>query len=274
MNSATARMKALGLALLLSLAMPGMVRAAVAPVVFQSTETPPFWSASLPDNGLGGELLSLLSEAAGLPHRLEYLPVARFRSSLAPYIVGDPDILISKEHRAIFPLCVFRAAFFFYKPHHEALEFRGIESLKGHTMGVLRGTVDDRDYFIRHGISIEESDSNESLLKKLHKGRLDFAILVDMTGIYTIKKLFPNEQDNFAQAAIPGSARPIAAMVDLSAPEGRAIAARYRQVINKTLRSQKHRDILERYLGAGKIPPDTFEILEKYIKFYETTWAE
>lgn len=262
------------LLLLLWLAIPGGVRAEADPVVFQSTETPPFWSASLPDDGLGGALLHLVSEAAGIPHTIEYLPVARFRSSLAPYIVGDPDILRYKEHRAVFPLCIFRSAFFYYKPHHKVLEFRGIESLKGHSMGMLRGTLEDKDYFIRHGVNIEESDSNESLLKMLHKGRIDVAIMVDIVGAYTIKQLFPSERGAFAQVVIPGSARPIAVMIDLSAPEGRAIAERYRQVIGKTLHSQKHREILERHLGAGNIPGDTFDLLDRFTEFYKTTWAE
>lgn len=255
-------------------AMSGAVRAESHPVVFQSTETPPFWSASMPDNGLGGALLHMLSEAAGISDSLEYLPVARFRSSLAPYIVGDPDILIYKEHRAIFPLCIFRSAFFYYRPHHEALEFHNIESLRGHTMGVLRGTLESKDYFIRHGINIEESDSNESLLKMLHKGRVDFAIMVDVAGTHTIKQIFPREQEAFAQVAIPGSARPIAVMVDLSESEGRAVARRYSQVIKKVLHRPTHREILERYLGAGNIPEDTFQILDSFIKFYEITWEE
>jgi len=115
---------------LLLLAAAGMARAENHPVVFQSTETPPFWSASLPENGLGGTILHLISDAAGVAYSIEYLPVKRFRHSLATYIVGDPDILINQKHRAIFPIGLFRSAFFYYKPHHEVIEFHSLRDLR------------------------------------------------------------------------------------------------------------------------------------------------
>lgn len=254
--------------LALLLVAEGSARAENDPIVFQSTDTPPFWSASLPDNGLGGAMLHLLSEAAGVRYSIEYLPVKRFRHSLATYIVGDPDILIYKEHRAIFPIGIFRLAFFYYKPHHDVIEFHNLRDLEGHTLGVLRGTLEDKDYFVRNGINVEESDSEESLLRKLRRGRVDFCILVDAAGQYTIRKIFPGEQDNFIQVPIPGSVRPIAVMIDVNVPEGRAVARRYGQVLEKMLRSREYHDILENYYGRNNIPADRFEQLKKFERFY------
>jgi len=242
------------------------------PIVFQSTETPPYWSASLPENGVGGAMLQLLSAAAGVPYSLEYLPVKRFRHSLATYIVGDPDLLINQKHQAIFPIGIFRAAFFYYKPHHEVIEFHSLRDLHGYTLGVLRGTLEDKDYFDKNGINVEESDSVESLLKKLKRGRIDFCILVAGTGTHWIKQIFPEEQDNFAQVVIPGSSRPIAIMIDVDVPEGKAVARRYRQVLDKTLRSQKYHDILENFYGKNNIPGDRFEQLKKFEQVYANTW--
>lgn len=256
----------------LSLATAGLARAENNPVVFQSTDTPPFWSASLPDNGMGGAILQMLSAAAGVSYSIEYLPVKRFRHSLATYIVGDPDILLNQKRRAVFPIGTFRSAFFYYKPHHDVIEFHSLRDLEGHTLGVLRGTLEDKDYFARNGIKVEENDSIESLLKKLKRGRIDFCILVDAAGQYAIKQIFPEEQDNFAMAAIPGSVRPIAIMIDVDAPEGKAVALRYRKVLDKTLRSRKYQDILEKFYGRNNVPADRLEQLKKFEQYYASDW--
>jgi polar amino acid transport system substrate-binding protein len=254
----------------LLLATAGIARAGN--VVFESTDTPPFWSASLPENGLGGSMLNLVSAAAGVEYSIEYLPVKRYRHSLATYIVGDPDILTNQAHRAVFPIGLFRSAFFYYKPHHDVIEFHSLRDLQGHTLGVLRGTLEDKEYFVNNGINVEENDSVESLLKKLKRGRIDFCILVDAAGQYTIKQVFPMEQNNFAQVAIPNSVRPIAIMIDVDAPEGKAVAQRYRRVLDKTLHSQRYHEILENYYGKNHIPGDLFEQLKKFEQVYASDW--
>lgn len=241
-------------------------------IVFQSTDTPPYWSESLPENGVGGAMLKLLSAAAGISYSIEYLPVKRYRNSEATYIVGDPDILINQKRRAIFPIGLFRSAFFYYKPHHDVIEFHSLRDLKGHTLGVLRGTLEDKSYFVSNGISVEESDSVESLLKKLKRGRIDFCILVDGTGRYTIRQLFPTEQDNFVHQVIPGSARPIAIMIDVADPAGKIIARRYRKVLDKTLKSPEYHDILVNFYGKNNIPGDRDEQLNKFIQYYANDW--
>lgn len=243
-------------------------------IVFESTDTPPYWSESLQGGGMGDEMLRLLSRNAGVRYSIEYLPVKRYRNSVARYIVGDPDILISQKPRAIFPIGLFRSAFFYYKPHHDVIEFHSLADLNGHTLGVLRGTLEDSRHFETHGIKVEESDSTESLLKKLKRGRIDFCILVDGTGRYTIDKLFGAERDDFAYRPIPGSERPIALMVDMETPEGRAVAGRYRQVLDSTLKSAEYRGILERFYGKNNVPPDRAEILMHFLQYYSGTWGK
>lgn len=243
------------------------------PVVFQSTDTPPYWSAQLPENGLGGAMLNLFSQNAGVDYSIEYLPVKRYRQSVAPYMVGDPDILTSQKQRAVFPIGIFRSAFFYYKPRHDVIEFHSLRDLRGHTLGVLRGTIEDKARFVSNGINVEESDSVESLLRKLVRGRIDFCITVEGTGRYKISQLFPDEQDNFVQAIIPGLNRPIAIMIDVDDMQGREIARRYRQVLDKTLRSAKYQAILEKFYGKQNIPADRREQLNKFIQYYANTWG-
>ncbi|MBI3222377.1 MAG: hypothetical protein HYZ46_04760 [Nitrosomonadales bacterium] len=256
------------------LAISGGARAEHAPIVFQSTDTPPLWSASLPENGAGGAILHLLSEAAGIKYRIEYLPVKRFRQSDATFLVGTPDILTGTHRRAIFPIGVFYAAIFSYKPHHDVNRFQGLAEMQGRTLGVLRGTLENKEYFVRNRINVEESDTAESLLRKLKKGRLDFCILVGATGRYMIRRLFPGEEGDFAVRILPGSERPLAIMIDLNVPEGREVAALYRQVLGKTLHSPAYLEIVEREFSGAVKHEYRIEQLDRFVQVYASTWSE
>jgi polar amino acid transport system substrate-binding protein len=244
------------------------------PVEFLSTDTPPYWSAKLPENGLGGSLLHLISAAAGVTYSIKYLPVKRYSTSVAPFIVGDPDLLTNQKDRAIFPIGVFHSAFFFYRPHHELIKVHSIRDMRGHTLGVLRGSIEDKTEFVRSGVKVEENDSVESLLKKLKKGRIDFCILVAGSGRYMIQQLFPDEQENFSQEIIPGLTRPITIMINIHDTEGRVIAQRYRQVLDKTLHSKNYQAVMEGFYGKDFIPADRDAQLDKYIKHYANTWTD
>jgi polar amino acid transport system substrate-binding protein len=240
------------------------------PIVFETTDTPPYWSAVLPDNGIGGSILKLLSNEAGVKYSLDYLPVKRFRNSTAPYIVGDPEILLNQKNRAIFPIAVFRSAFFYYKPRHDVINPTSMRDLRGRTLGVLRGTLEDKASFTRYDIKVEESDSVESLLRKLKRGRIDLCIMVASTGHYKIQTLFPSEAENFVQVYIARLDRPVAVMIDIDNPEGKVIARRYRQALVKTLHSQTYRDILNDYYDSDS--SDREEALNKFIQYYAHTW--
>lgn len=241
------------------------------PVIqFQSTITPPIWSPALPDNGIGGAILQMLSRAANIPYQIEYLPVKRFRQSSATYLLGDPDILVTQKNYAVLPIMLFHSAFFFYLPHHQPIAVHNLKSLKGHTLGVLRGTVEDKSYFSRRGIYVEENDSIESLLRKLKKGRIDLCILVETSGQYAIEKLFPQEQQKFVSVVIPKSERPVALIIDQDLPEAKTLASRYHQVLHQTLNSPKYREIVERYYGKNNLPHEWFEKMNKFESIYAT----
>ena len=246
-------------------------------VVFRSTETPPYWSATLPNNGFGGSLLRLVSAHAGVNYQIEYQPVKRFSDRAATYIVGDPDLLnarIQGQQRAIFPIGIFRSAFFFYSPHHAVIDIRSMRDMSGHTLGVLRGSIADKPAFVRHGIKVEESDSVDSLLKKLKKGRVDFCILVAGSGRHAVQRLFPNEQDNFPHVIIPGLTRPLAIMIDAQSPEAKSIAKRYRQVLKSALHSPQYQAIVADFYEQDGIPPDWDAQLESFVKQYANTWHD
>jgi polar amino acid transport system substrate-binding protein len=244
-------------------------RAEVPAVVFQSTETPPYWSPRLPQDGFAGSILHLLSVKAGIPYRIDYLPIKRFRVSESAYLVGDPDLISNAKNRVILPIASYRLAFMYYKPRHPKLAFKGLRALRGYTMGVMRGTVDDMQTFTRNGIKVEESDNHESLIRKLKKGRIDFCIVVEGTGLYTIAKEFPQEIDNFAVNRIANSSHPITLMIDTTLPYGQELATRYRKVWGDTLRSSAYAKLLENYYGINNVPAAYVNELFKFAKTYD-----
>lgn len=240
------------------------------PVVFQSTDTPPYWSPKLQENSFGGAVLRLLSTAADVPYSIEYLPIKRFRNSVSPFLVGDPDILNYPKNRMILPFGIFRSAFLYYKPHHDVITFKSLRDLNGYTLGVLRGTIEGKEDFERNGVNVEESDSVESLLKKLKRGRIDFCIVVEGTARYMIQQLFAAEQDNFILVMIPRLDRPIAMMIDMDDPAARLVARRYQQVLESTLRSKQYQMLVSQFYG-DHTPKDRDETLNKFVQYYANT---
>lgn len=251
----------------------GVVNADNTPIVFQSTDTPPYWSASLPNDGFGGTMFKLLSDMAGIPYSISYLPIKRFRNSKAIFMIGDPDLLIDQKPRAIFPFGVYHSAFFYYRSYHNRLELNKLNDLKGYKLGVLRGTLEDKASFTNNGIIVEEANSELSLLRMLVKGRIDLCILVVGTGEDAIRKFYPQERDAFAISVIPKLSRPLTVMIDLSATEGFSAAKRYQKVLTDTINSQKYHEILENHYGQNNIPADREDRLNRFIQQYSVTWG-
>lgn len=244
-------------------------------LVFDSTETPPIWSAALPSGGMGGELLRLLSDAAGVSYSINYLPASRFSKSTAPYIVGNPNLLKIERNRAIFPIGVLHLAYFYYPAKHKPIPINRLADISGHTLGVLRGTIEDRTQFDHLKIKVQEADSIESLLRMLQKGRVDVAFMVEPAGEYAMRRDFPGEERDFVVSRLPNSAMPIALMVDMDAPNGADIAKRYRLALDKTLHDPQYEAILrkhhDRHLAHIK---EDRKVLDRLLELYEATWHE
>jgi polar amino acid transport system substrate-binding protein len=239
-----------------------------------STETPPYFSPALPGNGYAGKILQLLSEHAGFPVRLEFLPSKRFMRSRAPCIVGDPAMLQHEGRRAIFPLTIYRIAYFYYRPRHATLDINDRRQLAGLRMGVLRGTSSDTRAYTELGLKVEECNDNDTAIRMLQRGRLDFAIMVAGSGREAIHRLFPGKEGQFAEQLIPNSARPIALMIDLDASGGPARAARYRAALERTLGSPRYLALFIDYYGSSEphILREFRRRLDNFLRFYADTW--
>ena len=239
-------------------------------VEFGSSETPPFWSAHMPDDGMAGEMLHAISKEIGVKSVIKYFPLKRIRQDLTSNHVGNPEIFAGQEFIAIIPIAFFRVAFFYYKPNHEKeIIYRGLDDIKGYTLGVIRGTLDDISFFYKKGIKVEESISEDSLIQKLKYRRIDLCCMVKLSGIYKINKIFPNDAGNFVHFDIKETVSPITIMIDQNYPDGRKLGKKYDNGLKIIIENGKYNKILEKYYGQGKIPQDWFMQLEKFKYMYK-----
>ncbi len=239
-------------------------------IEFGSSETPPFWSAHMPDDGMGGEVLHAISKEIGVKSVIKISPLKRVRRNLTSNHVGTPEMLAGQEFCAVIPIAVCRLAFFYYKPHHEKeITYRGLGDIKGYTLGVIRGALDDVSFFEKNGIKVVKLNSEDSMIKMLKNGRIDLCSVLKLSGIYTINKIFPDDAENFSNFEIKGTATPVTVMIDKHFPGGKELGAKYTNGLKIIIENGKYIEILEKYYGRGKIPQDWFMQLEKFKHIYK-----
>nr|WP_320042477.1 transporter substrate-binding domain-containing protein [uncultured Desulfobacter sp.] len=239
-------------------------------VEFNSSEAPPFWCTSLPDDGMGGEVLHAISKEIGVKSVIKISPLKRARRNLTSNHVGTPEMLAPQDFCAIIPIAVCRLAFFYYKPHHEKeMTYRGLDDIKGYALGVIRGALDDVSFFEKKGIKVVKLNSEDSMIKMLKNGRIDLCSMLKLSGIYTINKMFPDDAENFLNFEIKGTATPVTVMIDKYFPGGKELGEKYTNGLKMIIENGKYIEILEKYYGRGKIPHDWFMQLEKFNHIYK-----
>lgn len=242
-------------------------------VILGANESFPYWSKKLPYNGFGGELIDAISRAGGLESVIEFMPLKRLIESATGNDLGNPVFYMdNQEFAAIIPIAVTQVSLYHYDPTHtKKLKFTSLKDLQGFRIGALSGTVSNRAMFEQMGIVFETSYSQESLFKKLHHGRLDFVLELDLVGQQTIEKMYPAETQNFIAIALPKSASPIAIMLDKNYPDVENIAVRYRKGLAEIIKNGHYREILNKQYLPQKPPESWFQDLERFTRLYQTT---
>ena len=265
------RIRSLGLYLVTLLWSPSFqVIATPIELVLFSTDSPPIWSASLPKNGLGGEILNTLAQEAGLDIKINYLPLKRYEMLYEGNRVGNPMYFIGQEFSAVIPLLVTEAGFCYYQPHHpDGKRLRNLTDLYGMTLGVIRGTVASKDEFASYGVKIEENTSLEALFNKLKQGRIDVALVINTTAYHYINRLFPNESANFQFNGLANGETPIAVMLDKNTPNVHAISAKLSQALQNIIADGRYYQILSGYqYSQATINTDWRNRIERLIEEY------
>ncbi len=240
-------------------------------IILNANESLPYWSKNLPFNGLGGEIIAAMSEAANLESRIEFMPLKRLIEDTTDNDLGNPVFYMeNQDFAAVIPIAISQVALYYYDPaHQKKVSFKTLNDLRGYCIGALSGTIVNRAPFEQLGVHIETSYTQESLFKKLHYGRLDFVLEIDLVGQRMIAKLFPDEQNNFVAIPLPHSISAIAIMLDKNYPNADAIAQRYRQGLAEIIKNGRYAEIINRYYLQPP-PASWFKELNRFTKLYQS----
>lgn len=239
-------------------------------VLFGANESPPCWSARHRDNGMCGQIVQAISKEMGLATTIGFFPLSRLIEDDSNNDLGNPVFyMANQDFAAIIPIAIYHVAYFYYAPNHkQKIILRNLNDLKGYRIGVLKGTLAERESFSKAGITFEESYSQESLFKKLKLGRIDLCVELELTGREVIKRIFPEEAGNFKNIVIPNSASPVAMMIDKRYPNAKALGRQYREGLRRIIKNGTYQKILDGQYGAGNTPPDWFDELYRFERLY------
>jgi len=239
-------------------------------IQFDANESPPYWSETAEFNGMCGEILHELSQSIGLQAKIDFQPLQRLIENDSNNDLGDPAFYVkNQDFSAIIPIAIFQNSFHYYLPNHQqTLQVERWEDLKGLRVGALKGALGQEEFFTELGIYFEESYTQESLIKKLRLGRLDVVIEIDLVAKQIIRKLFPDDEDNFYLIPISDSTSPIAIMIDVNYPNVSRLAGQYRTGLASMIKNGSYQKVIEKYYGQGQIPDSWFINMDKYQRLY------
>lgn len=236
-------------------------------IILEANESPPFWSESMPHQGLGGEILQAISKASGLTTKIRFFPLKRLIEDTNNNDLGNPLFYMdNQDFTAIIPVAVYRASLFYYQPNHkQTLTLDILNHLESYRIGVLDGTLAEHNFFEQQDIDFETSYSRESLFKKLKHGRIDLVLAVDLISIQTLSQLYPQHIHHFKQIKLPHSTAPIAIMIAEQQPNAEAVAGQYRQGLQTLIDNGDYVKILEKYYHS--FTPDNW--LAELLRFQQ-----
>lgn len=241
---------------------------------FITNTSEPYFFKAMTDEGRANKIMQILSDKADVKYKVSYMPLKRVVSLHAPFVIGDPHIFRDERKRAVFPIDVINSAFFYYQPHNKSLNFGDVSSLSGKTIGVLRGSLEDASFFEKNNIRVEESDSIESLFRKLISNRVDFCIVLQESGDYVINKNFADQAEHFLSEVVPGTHIPIAIMVEKNSKQGKMLVNKYQNVIFDVVNSQQVKNIVNDYYQSDEQRQKYHKYLKFFIKQYQYTWTD
>jgi len=206
-------------------------------IELDANESLPYFSATLPMDGMAGDIIHAMSKASGMSSYISYKPLSRMISDDSNNDLGDPAFFMRNQHfQAVIPFALTHMALFYYGQGHAGHgNIDSLNALKGRTVGVLKGTIVNRSYLARAGVIFEESYSHDSLFKKLRKGRIDLVVEVDLIGRTVIEKLYPDEQKAFDMHLIPKSEGALAILLSDTQPDAQSFGQRYNRGLRKII---------------------------------------
>lgn len=253
----------MGLICLLSGSATSLSARAEEPVEIVTFEYPPIMTATLPNDGLLGEIVHAAFQAVGQEVTISYTSPKRV---LMMYVGTQESggflapINLVKRQKAeenvicVNPLVNILMVFYYYKPNHDTqkLQYETLEELTQYRVGAITGS-NTIELLTNAGITVYES-SVDAQIQMLQKGRADLAIIGLLTGKQLVERYFPDTITDFAFIEKPLMELPTGICFNTQHPSGQAWAEMFVQGFTEIYRQGIYTDILERYYGKNQIP--------------------
>ena len=126
--------------------------------------------------------------------------------------------------------------------------------MKGKTVGVVQGTG-SVTVLGKAGVDIDQTPNMSQLIRKLVAGREDIAVIADLTGLYALKELFPDQVDAYGYEVVYSS--PIDLVFSKKNPRASDLLNRYNSGIAKIKADGTFMKILARYYPKGQVNRST-----------------
>lgn len=247
-----------------------------------SFDYPPMFSEQDPKGGLLGEIVHEAFKQELVDVSIDYYPPKRVDAKM----VGSdktlatimPVNLVKRNNKEKDVICISPMAnivmtFYYYAPRYkQEIRFENLDDLKPYIVGTIRGSNAIK-ILKNAGIMIDES-SKESQIKKLHKGRVDLAIMGLLTGKVLINEFYPNEVDNFKTLKKPLMELPLSICFNRRFPRAEEFSQKFIQGLDKIRENGIYTKILEKYYGKGEIPERYNYLFETMDSNYIMDWSK
>jgi ABC-type amino acid transport substrate-binding protein len=225
-------MVVLALALVFSVP-PGAARERVS---LATLEWAPYAGRELPNLGYTSEIVRRAFERAGYDVEITFMPWARVLRRVAR---GASDAMYpayrSAERARTFAFSdPFAWSYLMlYKRAGEEIPYGRLRDLEGYRIGVVRGYVntpalDRADYLLK-----EVTDSDESNLRKLLRGRIDLAVIDRHTAEHLLENRLPHGIGRLEPLGPPLQVKPLYLCVSTRIPEHGTVVADFDRALDR-----------------------------------------
>ncbi|MCF8061123.1 MAG: transporter substrate-binding domain-containing protein [Deltaproteobacteria bacterium] len=196
----------------------------------------PYAGKDLPNLGFTSEIVTRAFEHAGYRVDIAFMPWARVLRRVAR---GDADAMYpayrSTERARVFALSdPFAQSFLvFYKRVDDDIAYTGLRNLEGYRIGVVRGYVNSPAFDQAEYLLKESTDSDESNLRKLLKGRIDLAVIDLYTARHLLENRIPKGLVHLEPLEPPLEVKTLHLAVSRRLPGYRAVVADFNRALSR-----------------------------------------
>ncbi|MGW8195533.1 MAG: substrate-binding periplasmic protein [Desulforhopalus sp.] len=232
----------------------GAAQARDTEVVFATGEWLPFTSESLPDYGAATALISAICRAGGITPVFQFYPWKRAELKVArgevfaafPYAVTEERKITYDFSDILF----YGVNVFVYFQRNlkggPSLPYRTIDDLHGYRIGCISGSF-LYPLLERAGLNYEPTTTVDQSIQKLVAGRIDFIVDNQDVIFDAVRRLYPDDIDQFKVLPEPLQKAPTALLVSRTYPRSKAILKKFNKGLTIIRENGEYDRILDKY---------------------------